>query len=51
MLIDARDAQGSAVTGTMASLATVTGVRMSNGQPLLLIGDVTVNPKDVLEFH
>ncbi|HZS12766.1 MAG TPA: flagellar hook capping FlgD N-terminal domain-containing protein [Nitrospirales bacterium] len=51
MIVAAHDAQGNAVTGTTASFATVTGVRMSNGQPLLLIGDTTVSPKDVLEFH
>jgi flagellar basal-body rod modification protein FlgD len=51
MIVTARDAQNAPVSGSVSTLADVTGVRISNGKPLLLLGNTTIDPKDVVEFH
>lgn len=49
--IVATDRQGAHVDTTASSLATVSAVRIDNGNPLLLIGGQAVDPKDVVEFY
>lgn len=49
--VTAIDRQGNPVGATTQSRLTVTGVRMDNGQPMLLIGDHVLDPSLVLEMR
>lgn len=49
--VTAVDRQGNSVGTSTQSRLTVTGVRLENGQPLLLVGDHTLDPSAVLEMQ
>jgi flagellar basal-body rod modification protein FlgD len=49
--VTAIDRQGKPVGATTQSRLTVTGVRMDNGQPRLLIGEHVLDPSLVLEMR
>ncbi|HXF92854.1 MAG TPA: flagellar hook assembly protein FlgD [Nitrospiraceae bacterium] len=49
--VTAIDRQGKTVGATTQSRLTVTGVRMTNGQPMLLVGDHELDPTMVLEMR
>ncbi|MEW6246989.1 MAG: flagellar hook assembly protein FlgD [Nitrospirota bacterium] len=49
--VTAVDQQGDPVGTVMQSRLTVTGVRLENGQPMLLIGDQVLDPGAVLELR
>jgi flagellar basal-body rod modification protein FlgD len=49
--VTAIDRQGNPVGVTTQSRLTVTGVRMDNGQPMLLIGEHVLDPSLVLEMR
>jgi flagellar basal-body rod modification protein FlgD len=49
--ISATDAQGAAVTSQGRAQLTVSGVRMEEGVAKLVVGDLTVNPSDVVELQ
>lgn len=46
----ATDSQGDPIDVSTASILTVTGVRIVDGMPMLLIGDETLDPQFVLDF-
>ncbi len=47
----AADAAGKSIPVAPLSIVTVTGVRMENGKPMLLIGDRTVDSSEVREVY
>ncbi len=49
--VSAVDTEGKPVTVTTTSLVKVSGVRMDNGSPVLLVGDQVVDPDAILEFR
>jgi flagellar basal-body rod modification protein FlgD len=49
--VTALDSQGQTVNATLSSAATITGVRPDSNGPLFLVGDQTVDPKNILEFY
>ncbi len=49
--VTAIDRQGKTVGATTQSRLTVTGVRMENGQPMLLVGNHQLDPNMVLEIR
>lgn len=49
--VTAYDAQDQAVPATMTSRLTITGIRLVEGQPKLVAGDLTIDPGSVIEFR
>ena len=49
--LSAVDAQGASVTSQGRAQLTVSGVRMEEGAAKLVVGDLTVNPSDVVELQ
>ena len=49
--LSATDAQGAAVASQGRAQLTVSGVRMEEGAAKLVVGDLTVNPTDVVELQ
>lgn len=49
--VAAQDSAGQPVTATPRTVATVTGVQSNAGNPMLLIGDQQVDPKNVLAVY
>ncbi len=49
--LSATDTQGTAVTSQARAHLVVSGVRMEEGIAKLVIGDLTVNPSDVVELQ
>lgn len=50
-LISAMDAEGKSVQVEGRASLTVSGVRMEDGQAKLLIGDIAVDPSDIVELR
>ncbi|MBH0198317.1 MAG: flagellar hook assembly protein FlgD [Nitrospira sp.] len=49
--LSAIDAQGASVTSQGRAQLTVSGIRMEEGAAKLVVGDLTVNPSDVVELQ
>jgi flagellar basal-body rod modification protein FlgD len=49
--LSAIDAQGASVTSQGRAQLTVSGIRMEEGAAKLIVGDLTVNPSDVVELQ
>ena len=49
--LSATDTQGAAVTSQGRAHLTVSGIRMEEGVAKLAVGDLTVNPSDVVELQ
>ena len=49
--IEAKDAEGTAVAVATHVTGTVTGVETSDGRPVLKMGDIEIDPNDVLSIH
>jgi flagellar basal-body rod modification protein FlgD len=49
--LSAKDTGGRAVDATTRSLVTVSGVRMEDNRPLVLAGDRTFEPSDIVELR
>jgi flagellar basal-body rod modification protein FlgD len=49
--VAALNTQGDRVNSTVTSRLRVSGVRMENGRPMLLVGDQVLDPGQVIEFH
>lgn len=50
-VLSATDAQGAAVTSQSRAQLTVSGIRMEEGTAKLVVGDLAVNPSDVVELQ
>ena len=49
--VEAQSADGTAVATATHVTGTVTGVETSDGQPVLKMGDIEIDPNDVLSIH
>ncbi len=49
--VSALDARGAQVGAASTSVVKVTGVRLENGQPKLLVGNLVIDPGTVIEFR
>lgn len=50
-VLSATDARGSAVTAQSRAQLTVSGIRMEEGKPKLLVGDLSVDPSSIVEVR
>jgi len=49
--VTALDAKGQEIATSSTSTLKVTGVRLDEGQPRVMVGNFVLDPKDILEFH
>jgi flagellar basal-body rod modification protein FlgD len=49
--LSATDSQGASVTSQGRAQLTVSGIRMEEGVAKLVVGDLTINPSDVVELQ
>lgn len=50
-VLSATDTKGGSVTSLGRAQLTVSGIRMEEGVAKLVVGELTVNPSDVVELH
>jgi flagellar basal-body rod modification protein FlgD len=49
--VTALDARGEAISAATTSTMRVTGVRMEEGQPRVMVGNFTLEPEHIIELH